>query len=95
MGMKPTDAGDLPRDLRDFLRELRAEFGTEVSQQWQDALKALDREGDMNIEADKMFRALGIIASRPRPLRERLDALCDVLMLPPGKVTANIKLGAD
>jgi hypothetical protein len=41
-----------------------------------------------------MFRALGIVASRPRPLRERLDALCDILMLPPSKVIVNIKLGA-
>jgi hypothetical protein len=91
----PSGAAPLPRDIRDFLVELRTEFGPEVLEQWRTALEALDREGDMNLEAAKMLQALGIIASRPRPLRERLDALCDVLMSPPGRITVNIKLGAD
>jgi hypothetical protein len=88
-------APTLPRDILDFLDELRDRFGVEAANQWKSSFEAIDREGDEKPDAVKALQAFGIIVSRPRPFRERLDALCDILMLPPGKVTVNVKLGAD
>jgi hypothetical protein len=89
------DAPTLPRDIQGFLVELWDRFGPEVSGQWRRAFEAIDREGDHNGEAVKMFTALGIIVSRPRPFYERLGALEQVLSLPKGPTVVRIKLGAD
>jgi hypothetical protein len=90
-----SDAPTLPHDVRDFLAELRDRFGDEDAAHWRRAFEALDREGDENPEAQKAMQAFGIIVSRPRPFYERLEALNEVLALPPGSITVKIKLGAD
>jgi hypothetical protein len=90
-----SDAPTLPRDIRDFLDELRDRLGIEAANQWQSAFEAIDREGDEKPDAVRALQTFGIIVSRPRPFGERLDALRELLELPKGHITVRIKLGAD
>jgi hypothetical protein len=79
--------------LEKLLAELEPDhaFGEEVVAPMRAALEATELEADDNWHAGEMLRAFGLIAEQPRPLREQITDIFEILSMPKGRITVTIR----
>jgi hypothetical protein len=80
--------------LERLLGELEADhaFGPEVVAPMRAALKAAELEADDCWDAGEMLRCFGLIAEQPRPLRDRITDIFEILSMPKGRITVEIRI---
>jgi hypothetical protein len=83
----------LPPPLVKLLAELAEDsrFGPEVVGPMRAALEAAEREADDCWDAGEMLRCFGLIAEQPRPLRDRITDIFEILSMPKGRITVTIR----
>jgi hypothetical protein len=82
----------LPPPIERLLGELGADpWLGDMAAQFRTALEATEREADDNWHAGEMLRAFGLIAEQPRPLRDRLTDIFEILSMPKGRITVTIR----
>jgi hypothetical protein len=82
----------LPPPIERLLGELAADpWLSDVADQFRAALEATEREADDNWHAGEMLRAFGLIAEQPRPLRDRLTDIFEILDAPRGPIQVTIR----
>jgi hypothetical protein len=78
--------------LEKLLAELAADpWLNDVAAPFRTALKATELEADDNWHAGEMLRCFGLIAEQPRPLRDRITDIFEILSMPKGRITVTIR----
>jgi hypothetical protein len=82
----------LSRPLVRLLDELAADgWLRDMAGPFRTALEATELESDDNPDAAAMMQCFGLIAEQPRPLRDRLRDIHEILDAPRGKITVTIR----